>query len=362
VTGPLLLSPALRTDPTDLDPLGLDPFYADPIPLIHTHPHDLIDLLAPVVPVMAATTDVPVAMAILRDVDPPLCVLERWTPGKWREIPGMEDALIHLGKVRAGIPRSDNDLYGVINPAGPRLRTLTRLDAEVLLIDALRAGGRGLLTVLHRLSIIADWVVGRRSDREAVDAAGQLAPAWDPMVEAAALMARRMPLDVFSHDLIPWLVPLAIGGVTYRAPTGAQFSVCEIDHVAWGVEIARKDREYREYSAAFRAECPPAVQALADRTVVTLGRHSLITALETRPPVGHPAARHAVLDGIDALLRRIRDFRAVHQRFALDTLTLRPGAYGTDVKQGSGMQGAPQFVPLLTYTRKARERVAALRK
>ena len=359
MTGPLLLTPTLAPDPTDLDPLRLDNWYADPAPVIIRPPQELITVLRGAVPVMSAVgrdrADVPIAMAMLRDVDPPLCVLARRVPGAWEKINGLEAALIHLGRVRQGMPRSDNDLYGPFNPEGPRLRTLTRLDAEVLLIDALRAGGRGLLTVLHRLSIIADWLVGRRPDWAAASAAQELAPAWDPMVASAALMARRMPLGVFSTELIPWLVPLTIGERIYRAPTGAQFLNSWLDHALWGVGVARTDAGYRDYSAAFRAECPRSVCVLGERIVATLGRRSLVDALEQCPPGRRRAAWPAVLDGLDGLLRRIRDFRAVHQRFAMETLGLRPG----DV--GSGMQAAPQFVPLLDYTRQARARVSALR-
>src|SRR4029077_7195421 len=100
VSGALLLSPALDTDPTHLDPLGWDGWYAQRPPLVNRYPHELIDMLPAAVPRMAAPPDVPSAMAILRDVDPPLCILERWLSGQWRAIYGLEDALIHLGRVR----------------------------------------------------------------------------------------------------------------------------------------------------------------------------------------------------------------------------------------------------------------------
>jgi len=355
VTGPLLLTPHLPADPTHLDPLRLDRWYADPLPLTRRPPQDLAGVLRAAVPVMAATTDVPAALAMLRDVDPPLCVLARRYPGMWQRIPGLESALGHLGRVRQGLPRSDNDLYGAFNPED-RLRTLTGLDAERLLIDGIRTGGIGLHTVMHRLSIIADWVVGRRPDWAAVQAAGELGPAWDPMVKSAVLMARQMDLDVFAADYIPWLVPLKIEGRVYRAPTGAQFTNTWLDWALWGPEVARADPAYRAYSAQLRPECSPLARSLGQRIVTTCGNQSLISALETRfPPGVHPAARYAVLDGLEALLRRMRDFRAVHQRFALQTLMMR------EPDRGSGMIEDPPFAGLLDHTRAARARVGALR-
>lgn len=332
------------------DPLGLDRWFAEGPPLTERSTSEILEQLH-----RAVTTPVPdqpdVALAELRDLDGPLCVIERREPGSYRQVVGLEARLLRLGRVGDHIPRSCNDLYGPRNPRGDRTRTITGLPAEHLLIEALRAGGVGLDSILAGLETLASSPDGYAM----AEAALGFASAWDPMVASAVRMRREMPLDVFSHDLIPWLVPLDIGGTVYRAPTGAQFSNSQIDWVLWGVEVAEHDEDYRVYAQAFRAETPRRHRELVARTLGATGGRSLLSALPERLRGAHPATTRAVLDGLDDLLRRIRDFRVIHQRFAVETLEMRPGVVG------SGMQAEPQFGPLLGYTRDARARLSRIR-
>jgi hypothetical protein len=326
------------------DPLRLDGWFATGPPLAQRPTAELCAQLSRVV----AEPFPAQPLAALRDLDFLLCVIERREPGGYRQVAGLEELLIRLGRAADHIPRGCNDTYGVVNPVGPRRRTITGLPAEHLLIEGLRAGGVGLENVLTGLETVA---TGEDPDAVRVAAAG-LAPAWDPMVHAAVRMARMMPLQVFSRDLIPWLVPVRIGGVVYRAPTGAQFSNSLIDWVLWGVDVAEHDATYRDYALAFMAETPRRHRDTVARTLAATGGRSLLAAL---PDLLRPDTGAAVLDGLTDLVKRIGYFRAVHSRFAVTTLAMR----AADV--GSGMQNETQFGPLLGYTRRARTRLDFIR-
>jgi hypothetical protein len=330
-----------------LDPLQLDRWFTGPPSRSAVHLRDpRPSCTAIVTSIYPRSVPMP-ALAALRDLDFLLCVVERRQPGSYRQVAGLEERLLRLGRVADHIPRGCNDTYGVINPPG-RLRTITGLPAEQLLIEGLRAGGVGLETVLAGLETIAT------DPRGAGEAAAGLAGSWDPMVHAAVRMARMMPLQVFSHDIIPWLVPLEIGGTVYRAPTGAQFSNSLIDWVLWGVDAAAHDVTYRDYARAFMAETPRRHREAVERTLAATGGVSLLAALPDLLRTAGPAAA-AVLDGLAELVKRIGYFRAVHSKFAVTTLAMR----AADV--GSGMQNETQFGPLLGYTRRARERLRLVR-
>lgn len=333
------------------DPLGLDGWFAE-MPVAQRPPRHAF------YPLTAIARDDPQpagpdeALAMLRDLDFLLCHAERTAPGEWRWIPGLEALLVRLGRAADHIPRGCNHTYGVINPPGERMRTFTGHDGERLLIEGLRTGGVGIERILTGLRVLAcaDW---RTEAFEVAAAAGGLAQAWDPMVASAVRMRREMPFDVFSRDIIPWLAPLTINGTTYRAPTGAQFSNTIVDWIVWGVDL--DNSTYRMYAEAFMLETPRTHRRLRDEALRGTGGRSLLAVLHERVAQAHPATAIVVLDGLEALLRRIRDFRAIHQRFANETLAMR------EADVGSGMQAAPQFEPLLVYTRRAREQVSQMR-
>jgi hypothetical protein len=329
----------------DLDPLGMDNWYRTECrgPLIHRTSREIREELERVIPTGFILDTPEDAVTALRDLDPPLCVIECREPGSYRSIAGLEDLLIYLGDICDHIPRGDNYTYGEINPLDDRMRTITGLDAERILIEGLRAGGVGLETILRGLETIATT----DDEYEACEAAGSLAAAWHPMVESAKRMAREMPLDVFSRDLIPWLVPIEIGGKVYRAPTGAQFSISDIDYALWGRSIATSDPVYQEYTKAFMAESPTHHRQMVERILFATNGMSIISALHARLKHWSPDAVIVVTDGLIRLLKLIIDFRKIHTRFAITTLEMRPG------DKGSGMQNELQFVPLLNYTRLA---------
>jgi hypothetical protein len=329
------------------DPLHLDRWFMNGPPLAQRNG---LDAYAELIRIAEYPTpqDPDMAMAALRDVDFPLCLAERYGV-PWRTIPDLEMRLIHLGKAADHIPRGCNHTYGVTNPPGQRRRTFTRLEAEHDLIEALRTGGvaiGGILSALRTLAVTRDGLALHTAARS-------LPVLWEPMTESAVRMARVMPLKVFSRDIIPWLVPLEIGGVTYRAPTGAQFSNMLIDWALWGVDL--DSPSYREYALAFMLETPAVHRELVDEILAATGGRSLLAVLPGRLAALDTATAFAVLDGIEGLLKRIRDFRAVHGRFARTTLEMR----AADV--GSGMQNEDQFGPLLTYTREAYASVRRMR-
>jgi hypothetical protein len=339
-----------------LDPLALDRFFADR-PVIQWTPAAVTGQLRRIgqeyLAGRHALADRAEALAVLRDVDLLVCRVERARPGASAGIAGVHALLIHAGRVAGHHPRGCNFTYGPANPLGARMRTLTGLDAERELIEGLRAAEVGLETVLYGLATLAHH---RLDDPAAVAASRGLRAAWEPMVHSAVRMVRKVPLKVFSYEIIPWLVPVTIDGVEWRAATGAQFSNVLIDWLIWGHETARGDSVYRRYALGLIDEQPPAYRRLSDRAIAACGGASLLTQIESslHDDLNREAAGRT-LDGLDSLLSRIADFRKVHGAFAARSLAMR------EADVGSGMQTEQQFEPLLGYTRDARARLRAAR-
>lgn len=196
----------------------------------------------------------------------------------------------------------------------------------------------------------------RLDDPAAVAAAQELRAAWEPMVGSAIRMVRRVPLNVFSYEIIPMLVQVTIDGVKWRAATGAQFSNVLIDRLICGHETAPRDSVYQRYALGLIDEQPLAYRRLSDTAIAACGGASLLAKIEAglHGDLDRGAAGRT-LDGLDLLLSRIADFRKIHGAFAARSLAMRVA----DV--GSGMQTEQQFEPLLGYTRDARARLCAAR-
>ena len=333
----------LGVEISELDPFGFDSWFAAAPPLKDRRQEELKLALRHAVALGDSLTTAAEATAGLRDLDVILCVIEFREPNSYKQIDGLEDLLLRLGRIAKRNPRGDNDTYGVVNPLDWRMRTITGLPAERLLIEGLHAGGTGLEDILRRLETIAI----NDNEADVIEAAAGLVEAWEPMVESAVLMARKMPLDVFSLELIPWLVPIEIGGTIWRAPTGAQFSNVGFDYALWGRDAARTDVRYAEYARALMAEMPEHHQHIIDRILTATGDRSLLSVLPER---GYP---QAVWVGLAEFVKRIRDFRSIHSRVAIETLEMRPGV------KGSGMQDELLFGPLIAYTKEAYELLKA---
>jgi len=339
-----------------LDPLGLDGFYAQaPVRLRHTH--DVMTTLR-----LAVRrghrhgVDSPgTALAMLRDVDPLLCRLQRHIPDLWR-YDGLEPLLVECGRVAEHPPRGGNDTYGDHNPQDERARLFTGTVEERALYRGLALGESRLDDLLDELAVIATAPLGRPGPAAAAD---RLTGLWQPMIDAARLMRKARVAPVMAVDIAPWVSNvLTIDGQDYRGPTAAQLPVVLVDWLLWGCDV--DDPRYVEYFLYYFAEQPWRRRWLVEQVLACTEGRSLVTRWEQdadRIAPRHRAAARRTRAGLDALLTRMIGFRVSHLRFAKPSLPEREAG---DRSWGSGQFDPEMLDRLLGHTERAQARLRAV--
>lgn len=339
----------------DADPLGLDEFYAA-MPLAQRTPSEVFDVFRAAVATARELLppSPPVALAILRDLDPLLCATQVHRPGTWLSVLDLEWVLRTCGRIADHIPRGDNATYGRYNPPAPRTRTFTHTPEEHALYRGLAMGESGLDRLLAGLSACLKSPVG--SEIHAFTAES-LAHWWEPMIDGAKLMRKAHVAPVMGGQIAPWVShTFVIGGRPYRGPTAAQLPVVLVDELVWGADC--DDPTYREYHRFYAAEQPTPRRRRARRALEESGGRTLLVQLAKElPRVGHSAQVRRSLDGVGALLRRMHGFRASHLAFARPSLPIRPGG---EESWGSGEFDPEMLDRLLAHTIAARARLFEL--
>lgn len=286
------------------------------------------------------------ALAALRDLGFLACVAERRRPGAVHARPGLEALLIELGAACGHVPRDDNYTYGPANPGGTRMRTFTGLDEERRLIAAIQHGLSGADEALQYALVLSELPVAAPAFPRYVDRA---ASAWRKMIEAAVNMRRSMPPPVFAFEILPWLVPLTIGGTTYRAPTGAAGQNCVLDWFLYGADC--EDERYQRFWRLNRSELVPEHRHIVREISVRMDDSSLLSRIERELAAGDDS--EATQQSVAALARLLTDmykFRRAHYRVASESLKLRPYPIG------SGLESIELLDLMLHHTRAARTR------
>jgi hypothetical protein len=346
---------ALFDEARSVDPLGLDSFFYQTAAVVEQPADVMLRRLEAIVRDAdeSALDNTCAALAALRDLDFLLCAVHLADPFAYKAVSGLESLLVRLGQRTGQIPRGSNSTYGPCNPPDDRMRLFTGLPEERMFVRAIADGLRGLDGVLSGLATMAHHPVDSPT---VVTAAGDLVPAWEPMIEASVKMLRGMPPEVFSGRIVPCFVPLDIAGATYQGITGAQSPNVGIDYLLWGVESAVE--EYRSYARTNLAEQLPAHRQLVAEVLERTGEASLLTHIERQLCTAHRpdlSAAAAVLTHLESLLRRIGTFRAAHRRLAELNMQRRT------TQIGSGGHTLHLLDELMASTRQARNRVRALR-
>ena len=330
----------------ELDPFGLDAYFTGS-PLRERTEASVVAQLNDCVRRAAAEGWTPaLALAALRDLGFLACAVERRRPGVMSACPGLEALLIDLGRACGHVPRDDNYTYGPANPHGARMRTFTGLDEERLLIAAIQHGLTGADEALRVALALSELPVDAPAFPRCV---GLIAPAWHKMIEAAVDMRRNMPPPVFAFEILPWLVPLTVGGTTYRAPTGAAGQNCILD---WFLHAAdSKDERYQRFWSLNRAEMIPEHRQLVHEISSRMHGSSLLSRIEREVAAsGDSEAIDRSVAELEHLLTEIYKFRKVHYRVASESLNLRPYPIG------SGLESIELLDLMLQHTQAARTR------
>jgi hypothetical protein len=340
----------------DLDPLGLDGFYSQ-APVRRRHVREVMTTLRLVTRRghRHGVPDAATAVAMLRDIDPLLCRLQRHIPDLWR-YDGLEELLLECAAVSGYPPRGNNYTYGTANPQDERARLFTGTDEERALYRGLALGESRLDDLLDALAACA---MARLGTPPHTNAAGLLAGLWEPMVDAVRLMRKARVAPVMAVDIAPWVSNvLTIGGRELRGPTAAQLPVVAADWLLIGCDL--DDPVYREYFRYYFAEQPPYRRRLVDQVLTVTGGRSLLTRIEQewpRVPAAYRQDAVTALAGIDALFTRMIGFRVSHLNIAMPSLPKRErGA----TSWGSGSFDPEMLERLLGHTQDGQTRLRAV--
>lgn len=333
----------------ELDPLGFDAV-ADQLPAWIAARE-----LRAVLGQLAAATGVRVpdeplvALAALRDLEFLLTVAHALAPHSYKDVPGLEELLVALGRVARHAPRGSVFTYGACNPPDGRMRTFTGTAEERLFIRGLRAAIVGLDRVLAALSALAALPIDSAAAEVEIAA---MQEGWEPMVTAAVEMRRHMPPELFSCAITPYFGELEIAGVRHDGNTGAHMQAVAVDWVLHGV--GSTEPGYRAYAEHNLAALRPHQRRWVEEALAPGGGNTPLLPrlqVELASGVRDPAQAAANLAGLHRLLTRVGTFRKVHLRLAETNLPLRP------TPTGSGGHTLQLLEDLASRTREARRSV-----
>jgi monodechloroaminopyrrolnitrin synthase len=220
----------------------------------------------------------------------------------------LQDILISLSRVTNEVPRDTVFSYGPRNSDSAHQRRFTDREEEKMFITGFSNGMGSLKSSLIDLEKgYKDISDGKETSESLVLAKTNL----EGMRMAIVDVMRKVPPEIFTHELRPYFDPIEIEGKSYLAPGGAQMPLLLVDQMVWGSDCAHEG--YTGYVKENMIYSPP---SLRDCHAQMQMRPSLVTiALERK----NPAFTRQVLD----ILHTIKGFRMPHRKVADANFKLR---------------------------------------
>ncbi len=265
----------------------------------------------------------------------------------FEEIPGIEEALIHISEIAEMVPRDSLFSYCFGNPdEEDRRRTYSGTQAELFLIEAVNILGENMTHIVYGLETIYHDIEGDHSDL-LVEIEDRFTTVLNDIVQAK----QNIPTHVFRHDIGDYFLPLSIAGKDYEPPSAAHTNLLVMDYLVWGSDCV--DKNYKDYIAEYSKYLP---KPYRDYIALVNSRESLVSRLESGIESGKNLGK--LTSSLSSMLNRIYSFRSVHFTMATERTVARPGRDATVSSKHLNPNDSLHNVMIQTIA--ARERISNL--
>ncbi|WP_308405307.1 monodechloroaminopyrrolnitrin synthase PrnB family protein [Streptomyces sp. B93] len=257
--------------------------------------------------------------------------------------PGLEPALLALGRRTDMIPRDTVFHYTEWNPDGVRRRAYTGESQEIFLRDATRMTLSHLADAVLLCEQLSDAELDGVETPRLLNA---LAAALDAFDVSMRMVADEVSPGFFAEVLRPYFQEIQVGGEKYLGPAASHVPLFLIDLALWASDhSADHYTGFRQDSARYAL---PRWRALARAWEEA---PSFTTRLDAALTAGRPGVAdrfQATVEAFGVVMRTLIRFRGKHLTFARKTYTADTCAY----EAGSGGGTVDFLQQILGLTRR----------